>query len=208
MTSLFQHEGENSSTPVAAAAAGAAAGTVTGANVAATALAQQPFAEPLATAHTGAAEESIRTSHASQVDSTGQQPSNPIGMSSYPRNTTTLLCAISAIVVKQVLSHALVVTPSHYLTPCKRAAVLSHPMVYQTPFVAPATCTFSSGLHKIAHPPQMTTPRYIHFFLTPKCFHRGALSFVVYGNSFASIGWVSVLYCALFIGRTSNKTIA
>ena len=54
ITSFFQHKEESYSTPVAAAAAAAAAGTATGANVAATALAQQLIAEPLAVAHTSA----------------------------------------------------------------------------------------------------------------------------------------------------------
>ena len=49
---FFRHEEENSPTPVAPCGAAAAVGTVTGANVAATALAQHPVAEPLAAART------------------------------------------------------------------------------------------------------------------------------------------------------------
>ena len=41
---------------------------------------------------------------------------------------------------------------------CGCAEVLSHPADYHTPFVAPASCTLSPGLHKIPHPPQDTTP--------------------------------------------------
>ena len=111
----------------------AAAGTETGANMAATALAQQPVADALAAAfHDGIATTPPKY-HIPQV---------------------VRFVAGSAITPLFIIP--LVTTPP---TPsCGCAEVLSHPVVYHTPFMAPASGTFSPGLHKIQYPPQVTTP--------------------------------------------------
>ena len=47
-------------------------------------------------------------------------------------------------------------TPKHTLWMFGRP--ITPPLVYHTPLGPPASCTLSSGVHKISHPPQDTTP--------------------------------------------------
>ena len=67
-----------------------------------------------------------------------------------PRNTTPLQVCGSINSSQAVLSHTPFITPPHYHTHYKWAAVLSHPFVCHTPFMAPVTCTLSPGLHKMS----------------------------------------------------------
>ena len=175
ITSFFRPK-QTSSTPatppatapaVAPAAAvestAAAAGTATGGNMVATALAQQPVADSLAAAHTSTAEASARTSQASQqADVARQQPSNPVSIGE--RSTVTGSVITPLFIAPPTTTRP---TPS-----CGCAEVLLHPVVYHTPFVAPASCTLSPGLHKMPHPHRMPHP-VIYFFkpkrLSPGC---------------------------------------
>ena len=142
----------------------AAAGTATGANMAATALAQHPVADSLAAAHTSTAEASARTSRASRQ--------------AHPSRVRQQYDSLQAVLLHPLLITPLITTPP---TPsCGCAEVLSHPVVYHTPFVAPASCTSSPGLRKIPHASHDTTSG-DYVFLNRKCHHRGVVSYVVYG---------------------------
>ena len=121
------------STPVAAAAAAAAAGTATGANVAATALAQQPVAETLAAAHTSAVEESTGTSQASQEDAAGHQPSNPVGMLPHPRNTTLLQSVRQQQFFANKCYHPPLLSPFLITTPSKSVRKCYHTPNFNIP---------------------------------------------------------------------------
>ena len=75
----------------------------------------------------------------------------------------------TASVITPLFITLLITTPP---TPsCGCAEVLSHSVVYHLPFVIPASCTSSPGLHNMPHPPQDTAPGDI--FFTPQTFSPG-----------------------------------
>ena len=92
---------------------------------------------------------------------TRMQPHSVKALLSPPRNATPFKCAaavrlVTGSVITPFFITPIITTPS---TPsCGCAGVLSHPVVYHTPFVDPASRTLSPGLHNIPHPPQDTTP--------------------------------------------------
>ena len=97
----------------------------------ANALAQQPVADSLAAVHTSTAEPSARTSQASQQADAARR-------------------FVTGSVITPLFITPLITTPP---TPsCGCAEVLSHPVVYHTPFVALASCTLLPGLREIPHP--------------------------------------------------------
>ena len=99
--------------------------------MAATALAQQSVDDSLAAAHTSTAE--ARTS----------QP--PAEATAIPHP----LCVRpnSTLRYRRCYHTPFYHTPPPRTPSCGCAEVISHPVVYHTPFVAPASCTLSPGLH-------------------------------------------------------------
>ena len=128
----------------------------------------------------------------------GSSPAIPSACYHPPAIPQPCKCAAAAIIGKQVLPHPLVITLPHYHTPYKRATVLSHTLVYHTPFMGPATCTFSPGL-------QFDPPG--DAFLQLQNDITGVCYLVSYAVTHSpELGGFPYYIVACFVGRTSNKT--
>ena len=89
------------------------------------------------------------------------QPHSVKALLSHLRNTTLFKCAAAVRFVTGSVLTPLFITPlitSPSAPSCGWAEVLSHSVVYHTPFVAPKSCTSSPGVPNISIPPQGTTP--------------------------------------------------